>query len=390
MGLKDSGGLARSVLLDDLIPLVVEHVALTCSPKTVAPLALVSSVWLNPTRRVLYGNPRLHSYHSSYLLSRTLGDNPKLASYIRALELSPVTRLCESGRNCDCRNVSAMALSLAPIFRLENLQEIALGGDCAIRAEYYIRGFAKLKSLERLRVEGMQWYWSFEINRPVMASLRWTEGLAAKLPNLKTLELVNLDLNVAVLRAFKNRPPHLVNLIMDRVRITSGPLSHLAKDSWNNLKHLTVILTEFSDDYDLRSILRDARHSLETMKYFIKSNDTRQRSRPDIYGSVLAECTQLRDLQLSVPFDTPTMILLGERLKNLEVLKVYGNYDIQTEDWASAIAEGLFPRLKEMQLPIGHELRRLADWQWSSLRASAIRVACTTRNIDLQFGYLPS
>lgn len=378
------------ILLDDLIPLIVEHMAAAEPPNAVAHLALVSSSWLKPTQRVLYRYPILHTYHACYLLSRTLGGHPQLSSLVRAVELSPVSRPCESGRDCACRNVNAMALSLAPIFRLEGLREIMLGGDCAIRAEYYIRGFAKLEHVEKLRVEGMQWYWSFEVNRPVMASLRWTEGLAARLPNLKNLELINLDLNVAVLRAFKPSPPHLESLIMDRVRITSGPLSHLAKDSWHKLKHLTITLTEFSDDYDLRTILLDACSSLESMRYFIKNGENRARPRPDVYASALSQCTQLRDLQLSVPFDTPTMLLFGQHLKNLVVLKVYSNYDVQTEDWATGISDGLFPRLKEIQLPIGHELRRLADWQWSSLKAGTIRVACAKRNIELQFGCLPS
>ena len=315
----------HSFLVDDLVPFIVDQIALESSFKDVASLALISSKWVNPTRRILYGSPRLRSYHSCYLLSRTLAENPGLDDHVHALHLHPVTRHCSSGVRCNCHDVNAFALSLAPLFRLTNLSEVSLGGDCAIHAEWYLRSFTNPQSIRKLRVEGMPWYWSQEINRPVAASLHWSEALATRLTNLEHLELVNLDLHVSDLRAFKPRPPYLQTLLLLWVRIRGGKLSNLAFNTWGNLKKLAVIVSEYSPDYDISTILAQASKRLVDLQILIKDAGGQDDLDMVVGVGALTSCTSLRQLQLSVPFGIKILQTLSDRLKHLELLKVYGS-----------------------------------------------------------------
>ncbi|EJD06081.1 uncharacterized protein FOMMEDRAFT_153443 [Fomitiporia mediterranea MF3/22] len=375
--------------IDDLVPIIIQQASLTYHPKDLAKLSLVSSVWLGATRRILYSSPHIRSYHSCHLLSRTLADKPYFGNRIRALRLHPVSRICPTGGKCPCREVNTIALSLTPLFRLENLSELSLGGDCAIHSEWYLRSFHYTEGITKVRVEGMQWYWSFEVNRPINASLRWNESLASRYQNLKYLELMNVDLRICELQVFKPHLPHLETLIMDRVRITHGNLSNIAFDAWQNLRELTVVVPEYSPNYDVKTILLQAAQNLQALKYCIKEESPRNDLHSVIGVDVLASCTSLRDLQLSVLFKTSALKALGQRLTQLELLKVFGNYEVDIEEWAVEIMNGIFPKLREISLPIGHELRRLADWQWSALRVGTIRRACESRGIALTYVYLP-
>ncbi|THH10008.1 hypothetical protein EW145_g1629 [Phellinidium pouzarii] len=379
---------SRSRLVDDLIPTILNHLAADFGQRFVATLALVSSAWLRPARRTLYASPTVSTYHACYLLSRTLSDTPDLRDRIHTLHLHPVSRTCEAGTMCACKSDHTIALGLAPIFRLPNLEAISLSCDCAIHAQRYLRSFTFPGNVREICVEGMQWHWSFQACHPVSASLCWSDTLAFRFPNLKRLKLVNLDLSIYESRAFESKSPYIESLHLERVKIIDGKLSDLARNAWGDLQDIALTVTEYSSQFDLHTILFGVAQSLRTLKYFVKEDNSQYDLSALIGEDALASCSTLRDLYLSMPFTSSILLKLGRRLTRLEVLKVYDNYELSVQDWARVISANAFPNLCELHLPIGHELRRLAEWQWSSQDTKGVRQACAARSIELQFAYL--
>lgn len=378
-------------LIDDLIPNIIEHLAASSDASHVAPLARISSAWLNPVRKVLYSSPKLLTYHSCLALSQTLIQSPALGKRIHTLSLHPVAHPCSKGPSCECCTLQVFALSLAPLFRLDNLNQLILGGDCAVHAEWYLRSFLYPKNITSLKVVGMQWYWSFDSSRPVSASLRWSDSLTSRFSNLKHLEIRNLELYVCEVRSFKPKPPHLESLILEGVNVTGGQLSDVAPNAWNNLQELSLSFTDHSSAYDINSILSSASKSIQVLRVFL-TGDTEgsQLARPLLNEDILASCTSLHSLQLALPFAVSFVSRLGDRLTQLKILKVFSNYEIGIEDWASLMYSGAFPSLRELHLPVGHELRRIADWQLPNLHSGTIRSVCANRGVDLHFAYLLS
>lgn len=370
-------------LPDDLVPYILEQLA----PNfwDVATLARVSSYWYRLARRILYHSPNPLTYHSYYLLSRTLSDHPELGDLIRHLNLHPSSNMCSTEPRFECRN--AAALNLAPLFRLPKLESISLKGDCAIIAEWYLTNLLYPQGIKEINIDGMQWAWFNADYTNLSACLRWTDTLAFRFVNLKRLRLANIILRVQKPRAFKPRPPRIEQLYLDRVQILEGVMSDLAPCAWDALQDLTIVVSDYSSAYDLQTVLLQAATSLISLKYLIKEPVPEHDLSLAIGDSELVSCTALKNLELSMCFPSSSLNTLGNSLINLESIVIYKNEEVSIDQWEKAILEGYFENLRELHLPVDDELRNLAEWQWPN-SYSRVREVCKNRSIVLYFAYL--
>ena len=122
-------------MVDDLISVILEsndH----WWPRDFQRLALVSPGWLGPIRRRLYACPTLRTFTACTLFVRTVTENPHILSLVQGINLSPVI---PTGALYAVTDKDMASLRL--ILSLKGLQNVTLGGELAIQAERFIKGF---------------------------------------------------------------------------------------------------------------------------------------------------------------------------------------------------------------------------------------------------------
>lgn len=307
-------------------------------PRDLARLAVVSSEWLWPVRKLLYRRPVIRTFAECALLGRTLIANKELREHVRAIDLQP------SGASVDV-DAKAMA-GLRTILTLQRLEAVTLGGALAVEAERFLMMLAgHAPDVRELNVIGAPL--CDAMCPSSIASLEWDTARAYALPKLERLRLSNLSLDIEF--PYDTMESRLQELVLDNVTIDNGFLPHLIQENAPNFKHLSV-LTKEREHYDEQIRLVLESYELQSLQYDVDEED---RSEEDIFGADLPPHPSLRNLRLRGMKVCPEMLSsIAESCPNLEQLFVQGrSVCLAPEEWATFIGSGALPHLKCLGLP---------------------------------------
>ncbi|TRM61470.1 hypothetical protein BD626DRAFT_501128 [Schizophyllum amplum] len=249
-------------------------------PRDLARLAVVSSEWLWPVRKLLYRRPVIRTFAECALLGRTLIANKELRELVRAIDLQP------SGASVD------------------RLEAVTLGGALAVEAERFLMMLAgHAPDVRELNVIGAPL--CDAMCPSSIASLEWDTARAYALPKLERLRLSNLSLDIEF--PYDTMESRLQELVLDN----NAP----------NFKHLSV-LTKEREHYDEQIRLVLESYELQSLQYDVDEED---RSEEDIFGADLPPHPSLRNLRLRGMKVCPEMLSsIAESCPNLEQLFVQG------------------------------------------------------------------
>jgi len=355
----------RPAFVEDLIPLILEATEQWWTQDYLR-LALVSPAWLFYVRRRLYAHPSIRSFESGSKLVRTFQENPGLLQLLSGIELQPTT-----SSESRCIALAQHMASIYCLLALEGLKRVKLGGELTRHAERFLNSLAFADQVEELVVDGTL------LQGAVMpaASLEWDESMFYRFHNLKTLKLINLDLDI-----FPSPPAPFVpitRLILHSVEIVDGFLSQMVHGA--SLK-LVDIAAKSPAEYDeqVRLVLEvcevdELRYNLETPRRGDRPFLDLDRDDP----------LSMRCLQLSGhAFDGGLLTAIVQHCGKLEDLVVAGrSSSVTSEDWANFINSRAIPSLTRLSLPGGTHLPPYT--KWSPLQLHSIREAAASHSIVL-------
>jgi hypothetical protein len=360
--------------IEDLIYLILEsddH----WWPRDLLRLARVSAAWLAPVRERLYACPSLRSFRACGLLARTLTENPFLQSLLHGVDIHPLI-----GFDVDDGGLSAMEMtSLRFILSLEGLRSLKLGGELAIQAEIFLHSLVHSDAVTELHTDGSaQGAERSHFCCRRRPSLKWDEVIAFKFPNLRKLQLSNLDIDIL----WPPMPYNLevTDLHINNVNITSGYIPHLFHESWSSLRHLSVIARTATDfDEHLRLALGCCGPGLEDLHYEVAD----ARSNCALFDDTTLVLPSLRRLCLcGVDVQPHTLSVIQEVCRNLEVLSITGRVvRVSPLDWASFLRSNALPALRYLSTPWGTYHPPFVRWSQES--AKSVLDASAIRNIHL-------
>jgi len=370
----DSTRMTPPRFIEDLIYLILEsddH----WWPRDLLRLARVSPAWLAPVRNRLYVCPSLRSFRACGLLARTLTENPCLQTLLHGIDIRPSISF-----DVDCGELSATEMaSLRYILNLDGLRSLTLGGELAVHAERFLHSLTHPDAVTELNIHGSTQrggHGYFRCRKP--ASLEWDEVMAFKFPNLRKLQLSDLEIDIMY-------PPlpyslEVTDLYLDNIEITSGYLPHLFHDSWSSLRHLSVIARTASDfDEHLRVILDCCSPGLEALHYEVVD----ARSEHILFDDASTMLPSLRHLRLSgVDIQPHALSVIQETCRSLEDLSVTGRVArVSAADWVLFLNSGALPSLRHLSIPWGTYRPPFVRWQRES--CETVLDASTTRKIHL-------
>ncbi|KAG6897331.1 hypothetical protein C0992_002389 [Termitomyces sp. T32_za158] len=328
----------RSHFIDDLVYLVLES-SDHWWPGDLVQLAQVSSAWLGPVRRRLFAFPTIHSFRASKRLARTFSDNPSLLTLVKGVELRPMPA---DGRPVDSQDRS----SLNMILGIDGLQRITLGGLLSVRAERFLHRITDAHSVLNLHIDGS--LMANSISLADCPSLDWDESIAFQFCNLRSLHLNDVELSIS----HPSIPYQLSlsELQFDNVAFTRGYITQLLHET-PYLRRLRVRSTQTSElDEQIRCVLDSC--AVETLEVEV---DMEGHSEHPIFET---PTPSLRSLSLNgVHVDMDTLTSVGIYCQNLENLAISGRMvAIVPSEWASFIANGHLPHLRDLELPLATNL----------------------------------
>lgn len=336
-------------LVADLIPAILEahdH----WWPRDLQRLALISTEWVGPVRRLQYAHPRLDSFQSCNKLARTLKNNPHLIHLVRALDLRPWY-----GR-CDRALTAKEVASIRFLLDLPELTSVTLGGQAAVAADKFLRGMKSTQALTELHVDGNMPTWDSHcsLQRDVPRTLHWDETVALRFPNLRNLRLSNLELSIDTPATTPSL--HLTDLALNNITITHGSLHHLCPASWDTLGHLSIV-ADNADDWDehIRFMLDKSTDNLKAFSYEVPDS----RMNHNIFHDELLPLVSLRELHLGgISVDNVTLGSLERQCQNLEHLSICGRIvSVTCQEWIRFIQSGALPLLRQLTVPYGYGSR---------------------------------
>lgn len=328
-----------SWFIDDLVHLILEsddH----WWPRDLLRLARVSSAWLEPARRRLYAYPTLHTFRACSLFARTLSENIPLLHLLKGINFRPMVEKHIKDSQPNYRDMAGLRYILG----LDGLRSITLGGELAVGAKRFIHLMANSPTVNELRIDGSLLVDSLS-SRP---SLEWDETMAFKFPNLRTLHLVNLELDISYPSMSYELP--ITDLILDSVEIISGYLVHLLHET-PTLHRLSLSAKTASEfDEQLRLVLDScAIHTLHLeelgdVPFYQPIFDSDSPPRPSL------NCLHLSGVRV----DTETLALVGQKCQNLQELSITGRMiRVTPQEWAGLVGSGTFPSLRHLRVPWG-------------------------------------
>ncbi|KAL1694759.1 hypothetical protein GGG16DRAFT_86910 [Schizophyllum commune] len=309
-------------------------------PRDLARLAVVSSEWLWPVRKLLYRRPVIRTFAECALLGRALEGTPELRALVRGIDLQPC------GVSSLAPDAKVMA-ALRRILTLESLEAVTLGGALAVEAERFLMMLAgHATGVKELNIIGAPLCDAVS-PASVAASLEWDTARACALPNLERLRLSNLSLDIEF--PYESIESRLRELVLDNVTIENGLLPHLIQESAPDFRYLSVVTKE-REQYDEQIRLVLEAYELESLQYDVDEQDP---SEEDIFGADLPPHPSLRSLSLRGMKVCPDMLsAISESCPNLDELFVQGrSVCLSPEQWATFIASGALPNLKCLGLP---------------------------------------
>jgi hypothetical protein len=355
----------------DVIPLILEA-SPHWSLRDLTSLARVSSVWLDPIRKLLYTTPTLRDFSSCVLFLRTLNNSPELASFLKGMILCPVIE--------DNRTICAASLSaLRSILSLEGLRTLTFGGELSVRAERFLHMLAFPEIAEDLRIDG----YLLRHHSTRHPSLEWDESIGFAFPSLKRLSLSHVELEISYPSLPYSLP--LTYLEFDQVQVISGYLPHLLQEC-PSLKRVRVITSNPVEHKDqLRLILN--RYMIERLEFVVEiEQDTSQWAHGDwrsIPFDDTCGCDSLLSLLMyGVALDAEMLDGITRLFPKVKELLISGwKVGIRAEEWLQFLQSR--PLLKVLGLPPGTCVPPFSPWSQTSIER--LQAACSQRNIALAF-----
>lgn len=350
--------------IDDLIPLILEahdH----WWPRDLAALAAVSAAWLFYVRKRLYACPTISSYPAAALLTRSLVENPFLASLISGICLQPVIK------NSSTRLHPSELNAVRNLLGLEGLVHIALGGELAVNAERFLKFMAYPDRLQDIHIDGS--LLGHRLSR--CPSLEWDDSLAFAFPELRKLRLTQIELEIIPPRS--PYPSGISSLVVENVHIIHGHLSHLLNGA-KVLDRLHITTTDAAgSDEEIHLVLASC--AIGCLHYDMRKDSHANRLLLDASSESLES---LRCLHLDGLFvDVGVLTAVAEMCLNLVELGVSGRaVRVSPEEWINFVRSGL-NSLRRLGLPWGTNIPPFRSWPPGDVEA--IRVACASRKTPL-------
>jgi len=314
----------------------------------------------------------LNSFRKISLLAETLLANPSLPPLLHGIDICPGI-----GRHSTCEMVTEEHIaSLMFILSLDGLHSLRLGGQLTVEAERLLNAMAHPQAVARLHVDGKT---RPTIGPPWSSSLRWDEVLAHKFPNLRTLHLSDVELDII--------PPsdpydlHITNIMLHNITMKARNLSHLSHGAWLHLRHLSIAMDEIS------TLNQQARMALDCCGASLNSLHLQARDKDIDSAAPIFDAASYPFLQrLSIGgifMDLNTVWSISRCCDNLEELVVAGRLVyIMPDEWSSILrSQAALPRLRSLYTPWGTTYPPFA--RWSEFERCEVIDAATSRGISL-------
>jgi len=357
-----------SCFVEDLIPVILnsnDH----WWDRDLVRLALVSPGWLHYVRRKLYSSPALHSFSACASLARTLGANPNLAPLVQMLTLRPT---CTGAS----RGSSKERISVRSLLSLEGLRGLVLGGELAIQAERFLGFITAADTLTHLHIDGAM----LRTSLTSRASLEWSDDLIFRFPNLKTLKLTDLEVDISPVLV--PSPLEMDELVLENVNIISGFLSHLIPEG-STLGRLYVTASSGCEyDEHIRMVLYSS--SVHTLEYEVQKASPSDGSFLEPVGMPSPRALlQLRRLELhGLHVDNGVLVSVGRWCPEIEELVVSGRLVCLTaEDWKTYLTSGALSSLRRLMLTWGTNHPPYQPWCANAVEL--LTQATSLRRIEL-------
>jgi len=351
---------------EDLIPVILESNHHWWE-RDLTRLALVSPAWLYHIRRRLYVAPSLYSFAACSLLARTLQSNPCLASLVHELALQLTCTGSSHGSPQD-------RLAVRMLLGLRGLRSLVLGGELAVRSERFLGFVIAVDTLERLHIDGRL----LKTSLASRASIEWSEDLAFRLPNLKSLRLTELDIDINPI----SNPVSLRwdELILDDASIVDGFLSHLVPEG-STVKNLSVKATDVSEyDEHIQMVLGSS--NVHSLKYEVRKANPSDSSFLEPRELEGPHALRLCHLELhGLHVDHGILSTIHQRFYEIEELVVSSrSMSVSPEDWGTYLMSGALPSLRTLRLTRGTNQPPYRPW--SANEAKVLNEAASLRRID--------
>ncbi|KXN89838.1 hypothetical protein AN958_04842 [Leucoagaricus sp. SymC.cos] len=325
--------------VEDLIPVILESNDHWWG-RDFTRLALVSRGWLYHIRKRLYASPCLYSFAACASLARTLESNPDLTSLVQKLALRPTCASSSCGTFKD-------RIAVRRLLGLEGLRSLTLGGELAIQSERFLGFVTAVDNLERLHIDGASRHRSMSSR----ASLEWSEDLRFRFPNLKSLRLSDLELDINP--SSTSQPVQWDELILENVSIVSGFLSHLAQEG-STLGKLRV---KASSSCEYNEHIQMMLHSSDvlSLEYEVQKASSSDGAFLEHEEMTAPHVLCLRHLELrGLLVDTGLLNSVRHRCPEIEELVVSGRLIfLSPKDWGAYLTSGALPSLRCLRLTGG-------------------------------------
>lgn len=362
-------------IVDDLIPIILESDGHWWQ-RDLHRLALTSSSWVGPTRRLLYACPKLDSFHACTLFVRTLSANSHLLPLLRGLDLRPT--LSDSSAVTD----EVMA-SLRFVLNIKGLLSVTLGGELGFRAERFIHMMANAHTVTSLHIDGT--YISLSCERttsPRSASLSWDDSIAFRFSrSLRTLRLTNINLSIAdadIPYALRVR-----DLALEDVCIESGFIQDLLHESWGHVRHLRISSAITRSYEDIALPLLESCEHLESFCYEASSaGSDGALLEEDLPGLSTLQTLRLYDIDLN----PQSLNHLAQACRNLVRLSLLGRViRLPAHEWVRLLRSGALPSLRVLEISSGSNRPPAGFIRWPPETCSELSSVCDTRGVSLLY-----
>lgn len=361
-------------IVDDLIPVILESNG-HWWPKDLQRLALVSTAWVGPIRRLLYACPKLSSFHACTLFVRTVSSNPHILSLVQGLELCPVS----DGLPLTEEHMASLRFAL----NLKGLLSVTLGGELAVRAERFVQMMSNTHSITSLHIDGshLNRYHCLGTTTRHCPSLSWDDSIAFRFSrSLRSLRLTQLHLSIS--EADIPYAIRVQNLTLDGVSIESGFVQDLLHESWTHLRHLSISSATPATAEDIAIPLLECCENLESLRY--------EACVGGIHGELFEESTSLtalRKLRLyDIDVNPQTLASLSQTCGGLAQISVLGRtVRLTAQDWVQLIQSSAMPSLRVLKTSSGCPQSPSGFLRWTEESCDELRSACATRGISLSY-----
>jgi len=246
---------------------------------------------------------------------------------------------------------------------LRGLRSLVLGGELAVRSERFLGFVVAVDTLERLHIDGRL----LKTSLTSRASIEWSEDLAFRFPNLKSLRLTDLDIDINPISS----PMSLQwdELILDDASIVNGLLSHLVPEG-SAVKSLCVKAANVSEcDEHVRMVLGSS--NVHSLKYEVRKANPSDSSFLESRGVESPRAFRVCHLELhGLHVDHGSLCTIRQRFREIEELIVSSrSISVSAADWGVYLMSGALPSLRTLGLTRGTTRPPYEPWSAAEVRA---------------------